>query len=268
MPLLRPVSSKWRLPPLLFALVCLLPLPPVCAAEIPVPHLLPALANTQNADAVLSALVGIPYRQDGGIDDAGNFTLLADPKKQFDTPGLNCSGLVLEASRFLLKKNFSIEDAVRDRLNDSGPASSLGQDWDFGWDLVLNLSDGLPRTLLLPGGESADPADFDGLAARGYDLHDPATWSELPDRIRPGYLYLASFNRETAQKGYTLLHYHVGILHRNHAGNIMITQTTGTSRKSYSRTISSREGLDLFLTSFANTGTVRKMVAIIEVPLP
>lgn len=254
--------------PVLIALCILLFPAPTRAAEIPVPPLLPALHGANTPDAVMAGLLGIPYRKDGGIDEEGNFVLLADPTQRFTSPGLNCSGLVLEACRFLLGTNFSIKKATRDRLNDSGPDSPLGHDWDFGWDLVCNLSEGLPRTLLLPGNAHVDPSGLDGRAARGFDLHAPETWQELPTRIRPGHLYLASINRDSNAKGYSMLHYHVVLLHRNADGDVVATQALGVGIRSYQRNLSSPEGLERFLRSFANTGSVRKMIAIIEVPLP
>ena len=243
-------------------------LPATSFSSPPVPPLLPTLEKAHDTDSILAALTGVFYRLDGGIDEQGNFILLAKPETKFSSPGFNCSGLVLEATRFLLNKNITIRDAVKDRLNDSGPDSPLGQDWDFGWDLALNISEGSPRTLLLPENKKADPSTMNGMVARGFDLHSSETWVEIPARILPGHLYLASFSRESSAGGYKLLHYHVGILHRNMQGDIIITHTTRTRKKSYQQNLSDKKGLESFLTAFANTGTARKMVAIIEVELP
>jgi hypothetical protein len=238
------------------------------AVAPPVPEGIPALRTARGMDGVIAALLGVPYRDGGAIDETGRFTLFADQGKIFSTPGLNCSGLVLEVSRFLFQRDMPIAEAIRDRLGDSGPGADWGEDWDFGWDLVLNISKGLPRSLLLPGHASVDPAELDGWAARGFDLHSASTWEELPDRIRPNCLYLVSFNRETSQKGYRLLHYHVALLHRAPDGSLRLTQATNQRRKVYQQNLSTKDGLAFFLKSFANTGGTRKMIAVVEVPLP
>ena len=236
--------------------------------ELPIPDELPALARAKDLDSVVSALTGVAYRPDGAIDEQGRFTLFAERSRLFKTAGLNCSGFLVEACRFLLGRTVPLDEAARDRLGDSGPGSPHGRDWDFGWDLVLNLSQGLPRRLLLPEGKTVDPENLDGYAARGFDLHDPETWRELPERIRPGYLYLVSFSKETNTAGYALLHYHVALMHRDGNNDIRISQATTQSGKVTSRSIGTPEGRDLFLRSFTNRGGNRKMIAVVEVDLP
>ena len=211
--------------------------------------------------------MGLPYRDDGTVDENGRYSLFATPEKTFPSPGLNCSGFVVSASRFMLRRNITTAQAVRDRLGDSGPDSPKGQDWDFGWDLILNASEGSTRTLLLPGGATADPASRSG-TFRGYDLHDPATWKELRARMKPGKLYLVSFSKETTRKGYTLMHYHVGFILPTERGELWLYQTTPEFGKVNRRDLGTQEGLASFLRSFANTGKVRKMIAVLEVALP
>ncbi len=219
-------------------------------------------------EEALSPLLGISYRLDGAIDETGRFTLFADPQQTFSQAGLNCSGFVVQAGRILLKNNLSLAAASRDRLNDSGPGAPDGHDWDFGWDLIMNISEGLPRQMLLPQGESLDPALASGHAPRGFDLHAPETWTELQSRLQPGYVYLLSFNKEVRGRGNPLRHYHVGLLLPDAAGAVWLYQTTPESRKVTRRNLMLDHMRAEFLRSFANTGKVRKKMIVIEVKLP
>lgn len=240
------------------------------AALMPVPDDLSAKGISAGSapEDVLSSLLGIPYREDGAVDERGRYTLFADPAKKFNTPGLNCSGLVLEASRFLLKKNFTLEEAKRDRLGDSGPGSPHGEDWDFGWDLVMNLSEGFSRVILLPGNKTQDPATATGFAPRGYDLHSDETWKELPGRLRRGYLYLVSMNVEGRRKGYALVHYHVGLIHVDNTGKAWFYQTTGKGKVANRRDLSIESGRASLKQAFANRADQRRMMVVLEVALP
>ena len=235
---------------------------------LPVPqNLKPALTAKTPEDA-LSFFLNIAYRVDGAIDEQGRYTLFAKPDQFFKEPGLNCSGFVLEASRLLLRKNIPLDFAARDRLEDSGPGAVLGEDWDFGWDLILNISEGFERTLLLPGGELADPTVGSGLSPLGFDLHAPETWRELPNRIRQNHLYLVSFSKPVKQHKYSLMHYHVGLLIRISEKDWYIYHTTNKRGKVSRENLGSEQGLNRFLRSYANTGNARKHIFIIELPLP
>ncbi len=236
---------------------------------VPVPGGL-AFAISENSppEKIPAAFLGIPYRFDGAVDEFGRYSTFADPALVYPTPGLNCSGLVLAASRFLLKKNITLAQAKRDRLGDSGPGSPHGEDWDFGWDLILNISEGFSRSLLLPGGKSQDPATATGFAPRGYDIQQPSTWRELPARLQPGYIYLVSLNVEGRRKGYGLQHYHVGLIHVDSAGKAWFYQTTGKGAVANRRDLKSPEGQESFKKAFANSGDKRKMMLVLAVALP
>lgn len=239
------------------------------AGPVPAPAGL-SLTKEQFAspDKIAEALLGLPYRVDGAVNTAGEYTLFADQTRRFNSPGLNCSGLVLELSRFLLGRNITLEEALRDRLGDSGPGSPHGEDWDFGWDLILNISEGFPRRFLLPGGRVQDPAETTGFAPRGYDIHDEAVWRELPARFRRGSLYLISFTAEGRRKGYGLQHYHVGLVYAASDGQAWFYQTTGRGGGVNRRDLRSAKGRDSFKRAFANTGKSRKMMLVLEVDLP
>ncbi len=258
-----------------FAIGLLLALPASgLAGSVPLPAkpaALARLAAQSGPERILDALTGLPYRDDGAINEKGQYALFSAPDKAISSPGLNCSGFVLEAARLMRGRNMAVADAARDRLNDSGPGAAFGQDWDFGLDLVLNVSEGADRRWLLPGGKTlAVPdmppsADMPGL--RGFDLHAPETWAELPGRIKAGAVYFLSFNKETPKTGYKLLHYHVGILLRGAGGELWLYHST-PGRGAYKQNLETEAGREAFLKSFANTGKTRKMLLVLEMDLP
>lgn len=269
------LGSPFPLPRLFFFLLCLavllaVPYPPAQASEdIPLPEGLSRVLNQDSTpDQIVSAFQGIPYRVDGALNEYGQYSLFADQTKLFNTPGLNCSGLVLGVSRLLLHKNITLDEAVKDRLGDSGPDSPHGEDWDFGWDLIMNISEGFPRALLLPGGKAMDPAESSGFSPRGFDIQHQDTWRELPDRLVPGYLYLVSLTAEGRRKGYGLQHYHVGFIHVDSAGRAWFCQTTSKGRVSNRRDLKSPAGMASFQRSFVGSGATRKMLLILAVTLP
>ena len=236
------------------------------SATLPLPSKLKPALNAKTPEGVLSSFFGIAFRVDGTIDEYGNYTLFSKPDNIFKEPGLNCSGFMLSASRLLFSKNIPLTVAARDRLGDSGANATMGRDWDFGWDVILNVTEGLERTLLLPGGIMADPAGGSGLAPLGFDLHSPETWRELPGRIRPNHLYFVSFNRPTKQRGYSLLHYHVGILLRTSEKDWYIYHSikkSGVVRENLGNELIRAR----FLKNNVNAGNARKHMFIVEVPL-
>ena len=253
-----------------FALLLLLST--VCVAvagSVPVPvGLDKAKVGGRSADAMAEAFLGLPYRVDGALNEKGEYTLFADQSKRFSAPGLNCSGLVLALSRFLLDSNVTLAHALRDRLGDSGPESAHGEDWDFGWDLILNISEGFPRRFLLPGGTSLEPAGTTGFSPRGYDIHTEETWRELPARLTPGHMYLVSLNVEGRRKGYGLQHYHVGLVYVASTGQAWFYQTTGKGGGVNRRDLKTPKGRESFKRAFANNGKTRKMMLVLEVDLP
>jgi len=242
-------------------------MPAVIALCTALPGFAKAAPDT-TADAVAGSLLGLPYRTDGAVTATGEYTLFADQTQRFSTPGLNCSGLTLELSRRLLGSSITLDEAIRDRLGDSGPDSPHGEDWDFGWDLIMNISEGFPRRFLLPGFETLDPTGTDGFSPRGYDIHAIDTQRELPVRFVQGRLYLISINVERNRKGYGLQHYHVGVVHVAPDGRAWFYQTTSQSGKVNRRDLRSAQGWDSFAKSFANTGRHRRMMLVLEVDLP
>ncbi len=239
-------------------------------STIPVPTgftLTKPLSQTSPQE-ILDQFVGMPYRSDGVTDDMGRYIVYAQPTTILPTPGFNCSGLVIQASRFLLQKNISLQQAFTDRLHDSAKGSDLGHDWDFGWDLIMNLSEGFTRTIFLPNFTTIAPEQATGLSPRGFDLHAAATWPELLKRFRTGHIYLISFSKDTKQKGYSMLHYHVGVVYKANEKEVWMYQTTTTGTKANRRNLATKAGLQEFLHAFANSGGVKKHIIVLEVALP
>lgn len=219
-------------------------------------------------DDVCAAFLDIPYRTDGTVDETGAYTTFADRSRRFSTPGLNCSGLVLGMSRFLLGRNITLDEAVRDRHGDSGPGAPGGEDWDFGWDLIMNISEGLPRRWLLPGMKVAGTEGSTGSTHPGYVIQSDATWRELPGRFHPGRLYLLSLTDHGRLKGYGLQHYHVGLVLVASGGEAWFYQTTGKGAVANRRDLKSMNGVKSFRRSFADNGKTKKTVLVLEVDLP
>jgi hypothetical protein len=161
----------------------------------------------QAPTAKMADLLGVPYVDDAAEDASGRSVTFAHPDVELPSRGLNCSGFVVAAARRLLGFRGSLADAAKDRLGDSGPSAPLGQDWDFGWDLALNLSEGRERQWLLP--EGPRPVKGDGRSSRGFGLHDEGAWAAIRPRLRADRVYLAVFNR--VQSG-RLRHHHVGLM--------------------------------------------------------
>ncbi|MBF0530766.1 MAG: hypothetical protein HQK55_16165 [Deltaproteobacteria bacterium] len=224
------------------------------------------LTGTRSPIELADSFLGIPYREDGTLDHRNRFTLFEKPDKIFTAPGLNCSGMVLSMSRYLLRVNFTIDQAQRDRLGDSGPNSPKGRSWDFGWDLILNLTEGAPRKIIFPQGPIDLPPQADAENLRGFDLLDEKAWRAVLKQIRPGYLYLASFSRGlSGQKG-RLLHYHVAVILADGNGHVYMYQSThnsGSSRMS----LNSTPGLQRFIQAFGPLGVLDKKILIVETPL-
>jgi hypothetical protein len=158
--------------------------------------------------------LGQPFRVDGAQDEDGRWVTFNRPDEISPKPGFNCSGFAVAAARILLARPFSLAEAVIDRRGDSGPGASLGQDWDFGLDLILNLSEGrarrtLPLTLLdAPTLEPLRP----GLAhGWGVNLHGPS-FKDLLAQIRPGGFAFFCFSRPDRRFPAGVSYYHVGLI--------------------------------------------------------
>ncbi|MDQ7784505.1 MAG: hypothetical protein RDU20_16590 [Desulfomonilaceae bacterium] len=209
----------------------------------------------------------IPYREDGALDDQGRFTTFNSPDQLFDTPGLNCSGLVLSVSRFLFNKNWSLEDVTKDPQGNSGPNSSLGKDWDFGLDLILNLTEGTRRKIVTPSGAELPLESVDGLTTRGFDLHDAGAWRNVLAQMRPGHAYFGSISKPTTKPGYKVLHYHVVLMLPADNGEVWLYHSTQRSNV-HRMNINSPNGLHRLMSQFRTTRTGGKSILIVETDVP
>ncbi|MGC8658032.1 MAG: hypothetical protein ACP5U1_03065 [Desulfomonilaceae bacterium] len=211
--------------------------------------------------------LGIPYRDDGAIDDQGRFTTFAHPDHFFDTPGLNCSGLVLSISRFLFDRNWTLAEATRDRQNNSGPGAPLGKDWDFGFDLIQNLTDGVEHRVIMPDGKPVDLSKEDGLSFRGFRLDDRNAWMKVIRQMKPGYAYLGDISKPTRAPGYKLVHYHVVIAIPDKDGAIWLYHATRRSNV-HKMNINTPQGLAKFMGQFHGSRGDVKHILFIEAKLP
>ncbi len=211
--------------------------------------------------------LGIPYRDDGAIDDRGFFTTFADPNKFFETPGLNCSGLVLSVSRFLFNRNWTLKEATRDRQGNSGVNSPLGKDWDFGWDLIFNITDVTTRRVMLPDDSPVNLDTADGKSLRGFDLHDTSAWHAITRRFVPGRVYLGSISRIAPELNDRLLHYHVVIIIPDKTGAAYLYHATRRSNV-HRINIATQHGLQRFLAQFRGSRHDTKKILLVEAVLP
>lgn len=238
-----------------------------------------------SAAGSVDSLLGIPYRTDGVRDQAGRWTLFEHPERSFPTPGLNCSGLVYASWSMLVPTAVPVALAGRDRLGDSGPGAAMGQDWDYGFDLILNLSEGLPRRWLLPQPRAVRDSGAvldSGLNPRGFPLTSREDWRAALANLPPGHACLVSFIR-TVQPGRTgpikgggqigpngrhtgdtPLHYHVGVILPDAVGGRWLYQATPRSGV-FKMNLAAPEGMDRFLTMF---GVRDRQVLLLDVTLP
>ncbi len=225
------------------------------------------IAEKTNPVQVADTHLGIPYRDDGALDDQGRFTTFANPERFFETPGLNCSGLVLSVSRFLFDRNWTLAEATRDRQNNSGPGSPLGKDWDFGFDLIQNLTDGVEHRVIMPDGKPVDLDTADGMTLRGFRLDDQNAWDRVIRQMKPGYAYLGDISKPTRQPGYKLIHYHVVIAIPDGKGDIWLYHATRRSNV-HKININTPQGLARFMGQFRGARGDVKDILIIEAKLP
>lgn len=249
-------------------LILLLSLVAGCTkTQIPTPDILGQAPSSYAApQEVLSYFEGIPYRGDGAINRYGDFTLFAMPSERFDSPGLNCSGFTVAASRYLFKRNIALDDMTIDRLGDSGKNSPLGEDWDFGYDLILNVTEGMKRKVMLPFGKTAQVSGNDGMSLRGFRLHDREAWADVITRMKPGNVYLFSMSKPIEFKNYKMLHYHVGLIMPDSDGHVWLCHATrvgGVNKVD----ITNPAKLDRIIEANPDRALGPRKILIIEAPL-
>jgi hypothetical protein len=225
------------------------------------------VAEKTDPIAIADTHLGIPYRDDGALDDQGRFTTFGRPDHFFDIPGLNCSGLVLSVCRFIFDKNWTLTEATRDRQGNSGQGAALGKDWDFGFDLILNLSDGVKRRVIMPDGREVNLDTADGMNLRGFRLDDRNSWTQVINQMMPGYAYFGDISKPAHQPGYKVIHYHVVIAIPDGKGAIWLYHATQRSNV-HKIDINSPQGLAKFMGQFRGTRGDYKDILFVEAKLP
>jgi len=261
----KTIRNGSRILSLLVASFSLLGLLPASADRIFAPDYLweGHIAEKTDPIGIADTHLGIPYRDDGALDNRGYFTIFSQPDRFFDTPGLNCSGLVVSISRFLFDKNWSLEDVTRDRQGNSGDNSPNGKDWDFGWDLVFNISEGSPRRVIMPDQRDYPIESSDGMTLRGFDLHDAGAWQKVLAQMQPGRVYLGSISRLTRGQGNRLLHYHVVLMLPDEKGGVQLYHATRRSQV-HKINIQLQQGLNRLMSQFRGDRGDDKKILVVE----
>ena len=226
----------------------------------------PAAAWAGDPATAVTPLLGVAYRDDGVDDPAGRHTFFANQSATLEDRGYNCSGFVVTASRGILGRPLPLDAMRRDRKGDSGKTAPAGEDWDFGYDLILNITDGLPRRVLLPPGKTAPPAPetLDAARFRGFPLHDAAAWASVLGQLRPGEIVFATLSKEKAGR---LYYYHVGLLYADASGRAFFAHAT-PGKGSHRLELTSPAGMAAFEKEFAEKRFGEKWILLVAAPLP
>lgn len=208
------------------------------------------------------AFLDIPYRNDGMVNDNGQYALFNKPDTPLKTPGLNCSGMTLALARIVLAKNIAAADATKDKKNDSGPGAPDGHDWDFGFDLVMNLGEGFSHSVLVPAGQTP-PKYLTGKTAPAFSPHDQTFAADLLPRIRPDAIYFVSFSKSKTAHAPPYLHYHTAAIVRD-GDAVWLYSTTRQSRKVTRFNLAAAVDLARFRASFKNVPGSYKRLLIVE----
>lgn len=192
-----------------------------CAFPVGLAALLAFPAPAQEPATKLRSLAGTPYLDDAVTDATGCTVTFRAPKRVLAARGLNCSGFVVEAARRLLAFRGAPSAAARDRQGDSGPGAAAGADWDFGYDLVLNLSEGLQRRWLTAEGPRG--TEMPAQALRGWPARDQTAWRRGLADLDPGHPGLVAFSR-TETDGRRRFH-HVAVVLKDGTGRLHLWQT-------------------------------------------
>ncbi len=173
---------------------------------------------------LLEPLLDIDYRIDGVTNIKEEYTVFSDTSKIYKRAGLNCSGFVLAGARQLLGKSITISEAIKDTNQNSDKNSSLGEDWDFGRDLILNIAKPFNHRFL-----NYEDIDTNSSTSDGIRLNDHVAWSDMFKRMKKDNIYLTAFSKNVNKNGYKALYYHVGIIIKDDNSNIWLYHSTPKS---------------------------------------
>lgn len=258
---------RFKIALLILSLVAAFASSPLRAADENSP--LPAVEAPITLTSALSRFLGLPFREDGAINEAGQWATFNQPDRISDQPGFNCSGFTVAAARELLGYNFNLAEASRDRRGDSGPGAALGQDWDFGLDLILNLSENYPRRFL-PEPENPELTPLIPLRPNrslgwGVSLHSPE-FEDLLARIRPGNFCFFTFSKPDGRFSAGVSYYHVGVIIPESPHIWLYHSTLGA--KTNRVDLGSAEGLARLRRHFKPVANGERRVFMVEVSPP
>jgi len=158
------------------------------------------------------AFVGMRYVHDAVLDDKGNTVTFNRPDQVLEMSGLNCSGLVVSAARVFFNQNFKVQEVIKDYNQNSGPTAALGHDWDFGWDLLYNLSQNRKRFVFNENLNRINPEKVQVENFRGFKITDKTKWQKLFSQLKKEAVYLVVFNGLNTRKENILQYFHVGFM--------------------------------------------------------
>ena len=226
----------------------------------------PCLEKATTPLAKMECFRGFPYRIDGALDENGRWTTWADQNKEFTSAGLNCSGLTTAISRSIWGQTPPLSTLMHDRLDDSGPEAPMGEDWDFGIDLILNLTEDLPRRLIPNPYENknVDSALWNALDLRGVDVNSP-DFPKMLAEIQPENIYYFVISKPDGRFKGGISFYHVGLILKEDT-NIWMYHATAKGGV-YRVNLAGDQGLAWFRRYYGASSKGPRYIQLIEVPL-
>ncbi len=226
----------------------------------------PPRPPARSCSEALARFLGQPFRVDGAQDNQGRWVTFNEPDRVADTPGFNCSGFTVAAAREILGRDFTLAEAARDRRGDSGPGAALGQDWDFGLDLVLNLAQDCPHRFL-PEPDGPDQPPIVRNAGRrplgwGVDVHSPRL-EEIFGQIQPGRFCFFVLSKPDRRFPAGVSYYHVGLI-VSEPPALWLYQTTAGARTNRVN-LATPEGLARFRRDFKPIPNAERRLFLVEV---
>lgn len=212
----------------------------------------------------INSLLGAKYRKDGVTNRFGLYTLFEKQELFFKDPGFNCSGFVLTMSRILLNNSINIDEARKDLNENSSSGSEFGQDWDFGRDLIMNITSPYGFNIILPNSESSNSFDINAFKSLGFSLHDLENWKNIFPQIKNDKVYFVAFSRKAIASGYKYLYYHVAIIVKDSADAIWLYHAT-PGEGAHRIFMNSKQGMKKFQEEFKEKKGFPKKLLIIEV---
>lgn len=232
----------------------------------------PAVIDSQDSSLAtppfsraLTKFLGLPFLEDGAQNMAGQWVTFNQPHQPLSAGGFNCSGFTVAAVREILGQPVSLLEATRDRRGDSGLNSLLGQDWDFGLDLILNLARGHPGRLL-PRPADLEASPIDSSLGRpfgwGVDIHS-AQFEEILAELVPGSFTLFAMSKPHRGFGAGVAYYHVGVI-LPEPPHLWLYHSTVRAR-THRIDLAASRGLSRFRNDFRPRSGIQRRMLLLEV---